>query len=584
MPSRFRNPYAIAVAVLVLAAAAAFGVWRYSQRDSGAPTVAVLPFNDLSPGGDGSYFSDGFHNTLIAQLARIQGLTVISRTSVMSYRNGERDLGNIAKELGVAHLVEGSVQRAGKHLRVSARLVTASGKVRWSDEYDRDQEEMFSVQADIVRHIAKAIDARLTVEEEARLDQAPTQDLAAYELYLKALEVDGRSPPDRAAITEALSWLDQAIAKDPGFALAHALISRLHMTIYWVVGDYDKARLPLALEHARRAVELAPNLAESHLAMALYWYWGHREYEKALASLSDAQALEPNSRDVSFLTGFIYRRLGRWDVSISAARRAAQLDPRNARSLQVYVDVLSATGHFKEAEEVHATLAAVSPQSPLAFLMRLQNQERWTGGPGPLAPDFKRFQPKEDPYCLAELAEFDLLMLKRQFRNAAATILSCPDGSIGALHNVPAPEEQYAAIAYLFAGDSARAKASSQVARDNLKKRLQDRPDLPLSRMALAYMLAIGGDKDSAVSEADRALADMPMSKDAIVGAELRDQAAALHAYLGQHDRALSELTDTLGMVYGSYAHLVKLNPFWDSLQGDPRFKKLVGEHMPREE
>jgi len=586
MTSPFRNPYAVAaVLVVVVAAAAAVGIWRFNQPSDETPSVAVLPFADLSPGKSTGYFANGFHDTVIRQLARIQGLKVISRTSVMGYRDGARDFKQISEDLGVAHLVEGSVQRAGQRLRVTARLVAgASGRQVWSAEYDRDLAEIFSVQADMARQIAGTIDARLTVEEEARLDQAPTADLAAYELYLRALEVDGLTPPDKATITQALSWLEEAVAADPRFALAHSLISRMHMAIYWVVGEYDKARLPVALEHAKRAIELAPNLAESHLAMALYWYWGHREYEKALASLNDAQALEPNSSAVSFVAGTIYRRLGRWDVAIATSRRAAQLDPRSARHLQSYVDVLSATRHFSEAEQVHATLAAVAPRSPLAFLMRLENLERWTGGAGQLVPDFRRFQPKEDPYCLVRFAEFELLMLKRHFREAAAAILSCPGDSIGALHNVPAPKEQYAAIAYLFAGDSARARANSQTARAALEKRLKDRPDLPLSRMALATMLAIGGDKGGALAETDRALADMPMSEDAIVGAELRDLAAALHAYLGQHDRALAELADTLGMAFGSYAKLVTLNPFWDSLQGDPRFEKLIAEHLPREE
>jgi TolB-like protein len=582
MPLRLKRSYAIVAAVVVLAAAAA---WWLMPRAREAPSVAVLPFANLGADPDASYFSDGFHDAIISQLARIQGLKVISRTSVMGYRDeGGRDLRQIAMDLGVRHLVEGSVQRDGARLRVSARLVAGdSGKVVWSSEYDREPADVFTVQADMARRIAGAIDARLTLEEQSRLEQAPTRDLAAYELYLRALEVESRTPPDKAALNQALGWLQEATQRDPDFALAHALSSRLHMAIYWVVGEYDKARLPLAYEHARRAIELAPNLAESHLAMALYWYWGHREYDKALGSLGDALALEPNSSSVSFLTGSIYRRLGRWDVSISASRRAAQLDPRNARNLQVYADVLSANRHFSEAEDVLGSLATIAPRSPLAFLMRLQNQERWTGGPGK-AVDFTRFQGKDDPYCLARLAEYDARMLERKYRDAAAAILACPTDSIGALHNVPSPKQHFAAIAELFAGDAAGARAHAQVARDALRKRLDERPDLPLSRVQLAYMLAIGGDKDGALTEADRALADSPMSRDAIVGAELRDLVAALHAYLGQRDRALSELTDAFGMAYGSYAQVVQRNPFWDPLRGDARFKKLVADNLPKEE
>lgn len=581
MPSHLLRPTVVAVTLIAVAAAAAVA-WRLQARRSDAPSVAVLPFTSTGAQPEARYFTDGFHDAVVSQLAGIQGLKVISRTSVMGYREPPRDLARIARELGVEHVVEAAVTRAGERLRVSARLVAgASGREVWAADYDRPPAEIFSVQSDMARQVARAIDARLTLEEEARLARAPTADLQAYESYLRALEVDSRTPPEKAVITQALGWLDEALARDPDFALAHALASRLHMTIYWVVGEYDKARLPQAYEHARRAIELAPGLADSHLAMALYWYWGHREYDKALASLGDAQALEPNSSEVSFLTGSIYRRLARWDVSIAAARKTAQLDPRNARNLQVYADVLMGTRHFREADEVLAQLAAVAPRSPLAFMMRLQNQMRWSGDAGALAPDFGRFEAKEDPYCLAQLAHHELLMLQREFRRAAEVILACPGEVIGALHNVPAPKQQYAAIAELFAGNRDRARAHAAAARRSLEQRLAERPDLPLTRVALATMLAIAGDREGALAEADRALADAPMSKDAVVGAELRDQAAALHAHLGQRDRALAELAETLAMAYGSHARLVPLNPFWGALRGDPRFEKLVADHLP---
>lgn len=580
MTSRVGRLAVVVGTLVVLAAAAA--AWRYWPRSTEAPSVAVLPFT--SSQADGSYFTDGFHDAVISQLARIQGLKVISRTSVLGYRGPERDLARIAQELGVDHLVEADLHRAGDHLHLSARLVTgASGRELWSMEYDRPPAEIFSVQSDMVRQIVRAIDARLTLEEEARLRQAPTRDLEAYDLYLRALEVENRTPPDKAALAQALGWLGEALERDREFALAHAAASRLHMAIYWVVGEYDKARLPIALEHARRAIELAPNLAEPHLAMALYWYWGHREYEKALGSLGDALALEPNSSSVAFLAGSIYRRLGRWDVSISSARKAAQLDPRNARNLQVYADVLIGTRNFREADKTLAGLMDIAPKSPLAFYMRTINQLRWTGDVGTPAPDFRRYEPKDDPYCVSRLAEHDVLMARRQYAAAAAAIMACPGDAIGALHNVPGHRQQYAALAELFAGNPANARAHAAAARDSLQKRLAERPDLPLTRVALAYMLAIGGDKDAALAEADRALADAPMSKDAIVGAELRDQVAALHAYLGQRDRALAELTESLGIAYGSYAQLVQRNPMWDSLRDDPRFKQLLEANLPKE-
>lgn len=576
-----RRPMAAAVlAAIAVAALVAVALWSRGQGAARGPSVAVLPFaSDAGP--ETRYFSDGFHDTIISQLARIHGLKVISRASVLGYREGPRDLARIGRDLGVAHLVEGEVRRMGERLRVSARLVAAgTGRQLWSGEYDRGIADIFSIHSDVARQIATAIDARITLEEEARLMQAPTRDLQAYELYLRALEVETRSPPNKAALLEAIGWTGEALARDPQFALAHALACRLHLAIYWVVGEYDKARLPVAERHAQRAVELAPQFAESHLAMALYWYWGHRDYDKALASLDDARTLEPNSSSVYFLAGSIYRRLGRWNFALTQAAWAAQLDPRNARNLQVYVDILSATREFEEAEKVHAALAAAAPRSPLAHLMRMQNLARWTGAAGPDAGD-KRFEPKEDPYCLSQSVQYDLHMLRREFAQAAAAILSCPGDGIGALHNVPTPKEQLAAIAYHFAGEQPLAAENARKARAQLEKRLDARPDLVLTRMGLAYVLAIEGDRARALAEAGRAVADMPMADDAIVGAEVRDLAAALHAYLGEHERALAELADTLDMAFGSYAQLVNVNPFWDPLREDPRFKALVAEHMP---
>jgi TolB-like protein len=568
--------------VLAAAAVVAGSLWSLRKEDRRTPSVAVLPFTTDAGAPGTRYFADGFHDTIISQLSRIQGLKVIARASVLEYRETPRDLKKVAEQLGVAHLVEGDVRRTGQRLQVTARLVAAaSGRQLWAGEYSRDMADIFSVQSDMARKIAAAIDARITVEEDARLAQAPTRSLDAYELYLRALDVEAQTPPNKASIVQALGWLDQALRGDPGFALAHGLASRLHMTIYWVVGEYDATRLPVAHEHARRAVELGPQLAEAHLAMALYWYWGHRDYSKALASLDTAKDLEPNSSSVRFLSGSIYRRLGRWNLSATQAAWAAQLDPRNARSLQVYVDVLSAMRDFEEAEKAHAALALIAPRSPLAFLMRVENMARWTGGPGNLDAEQKRFEPKEDPYCLSQFVRFELLMLKRQFHEAATTILSCPGDSIGALHNVPAPKEQFATIAYGLAGEAGPAAEHAKVAHKRLAERLAGRPDLVLTRMGLAYVLAFEGKKAEALAEADKAVADMPMSQDAIVGAEVRDQAAALHAYLGEHDRALKELADTLEMVYGSYAQLVRLNPLWDSLREDPRFEKLIAEHRP---
>lgn len=547
-------------------------------------SVAVLPFRNLGENPASSdYFASGVHESILTHLRRIRGLKVISRASVMGYRDGQRNIKSIASELGVAHIVEGTIQRTGDRVKLTAQLIdSASDTPIWNAEYDRDLADIFAVQADLAQQIASAINARLTVEERALLEKAPTSNLAAYELYLRALEIDFQQASQRPALLAAIAQLEEAVTKDTQFALAHALLSKLHMRIYWVVGEYDKTRLPVALRHAQEALRLAPEFAEPHLSMALYWYWGHRDYPAALNYLKNAHVREKYNAQAHYLGGVIQRRMGHSSAVVANLKMASQSDPRSPNILQVYASTLSDARRFEEAEQVFVKSFALSPRSAIGWVTRLRNQKRWSGAAGRLEERLADFRPEEDPYCLIPMAKFELYFSRRQFAKAASTILACHKEEIGMFTTVPAPKEQFSAMAYTFGNELQRAKEHGQVARKKLEKRLQEQPDLPLTRMALAYMFAITGDRTNALAEADRALGDMPLSKDALVAAELLDNAAALHAYLGEDERALDELARALTLPNGSYAHLVQLNPFWDSLRTNPRFQKLMAEHLTK--
>lgn len=578
-PARLPAARALAATAAVAAAVViAALLWRPAPPSGGARTIAVLPFEGVSWNPANAYFTDGVHDSLIGRLARIREVRVISRTSVLAYRGTTADPAQVARELGVAHFAQGSVQLAGRHLKVTARLVeAATGRQVWSATYERDLADVFEIQADLARQIASGIGARLTPEEEAELRRIPTHSLDAYQLYLRALEVDRQAPPQKPALVSAIDQLQRALALDPEFAEAHALLSRLRMTLYWVAGDYDTALLPLALEHAEAAVRLAPQLAEAQLAMALYWYWGHRDYPKALEFLEQAYAREPNNAYAHYLGGTIRMRFGQWPEALASLEQATGLDPRNERILQTAAVALSEARRFADAEAMLVRLAAVVPRSAFAAALGVRNRLRWQGTPGDLELRLAELTAQDDPYCLVPLARFEVAFVQARYQDAADAIGACGKPVVGMLHTVPAPTRFFSAMARFFAGDLRGARADSRAAREHLEARLEQRPDLPLARMELAYLLAIEDRRAEALAQADRALADMPASVDAVVAAELLDNAAALHAHLGEPARALDELGRALQLPNGSFAPLVRRNPFWKSLWQDPRFRELLG-------
>ena len=568
----------VVMALLVVIAGAAAVAWQALKPEVDArPSLAVLPFENTGGAPESAYFTDGLHDSLIGQLSKVQGVRVISRTSVAAYKGKPVDVRQVARELGVAGLVKGSVQVTGRWFRVKIQLVDpANGTPVWSSEYGRALSDVFAVESDIVRDITAAVRVRPTLEEQARIARVPTHDFEAYDLYLRALEVDRQYAPSKPAVVAALGQLDQAVRRDPQFALAHALLSRLQMTLYWILGDYDPAELPVALSHAEAALRLAPDMAEPHMAMALYWYWGHRDYPRALEYLEAASAREPNNANAQYLRGTILLRFGKWSDALERLGEASGLDPRNERILQGYGVALSEAHRFAQAEDLMARLMGFAARPAFALNVRAINRLRWKDGSDDLEPLLAALRPEEDPFCLGPLARFNRFFLLHQFDDAAGAISSCAKDEVGMLHNVPEPKLRFSAMARYFAGDAGKAQQEAEAARTQLEARLKQRPDLPLTRMALAYMLAIEGQRGAALDEANRALADMPPSKDAVVAAELLDKAAALHAQLGEKDRALEELDRALRMPNGSYAEVVRRNPFWSTLKDEPRFRRLL--------
>jgi adenylate cyclase len=550
------------------------------ERRDDPPAIAVLPFENLSNEPDSAFFTDGLHDTVIGHLSRVSGLKVISRTSVMGYRGQQKSLKRIGRELGVDHIVEGSVQRAGGRLRVVAQLIeTDSDTHLWSHEYDHELKDVFAVQADIAKSVATAVKARLTPQEEASIESIPTKNPAAYDLYLRALMIERRADPKAEDFRQGLEWLGQAVALDPNFAAAYAQMASLHDSLYWAGFDPSDARRALIEENADIALRLDPKLPEAHIAKALFHYHGSRNYDAALKELEIARALAPNDARVHFWLAPIYRRQGRWDPALDSFERATALDPLNSQYLSERGGTLQMLRRYREAGEAYARLASFESDNPLAPVPGAYNTFFATGDLKPLKAALAAMPAGFDPYCQVTGMRTTIAALERRFADITAMAFECKEKFIPNSGGAQIPIEYYVAqVKWIATGRKVPPEAAK--ARAVIEDILAKRPDLPQVRMNLAALLAMQGEKRRAIEEADRALEGMPLSRDALTGAALLRGSVDVFANAGAEERAITELERALSLPNGGHVREIRLDPILDPLRGNPRFEKLLAEHL----
>src|SRR5216117_1070440 len=341
-------------------------------------SVAVLPFENLSNEKENAYFADGVQDEILTGLARVADLKVISRTSVMQYKAGpKRNLREIATDLGVAHVLEGTVQRAGSRVRVNAQLIDArTDSQLWAERYDRDVADVFAIQSEVAENIVAQLKANLSTSEKAAIDLRPTRDPEAFDLYLQAKELINTfhdTPDWKDTLLKAIRLLDKAISRDGKFALAYCLTTRANEALYWFNLDHTPARLAQAKASAQKALTLAPDSGEAHLAQALVYYHGSRDYAHARAELAIARRALPNNAEVYLVTGWIDRRQGRWEDAVKNQEKAAELDPRNSKILQDLAVLYDVLRRYDEEESVFDRAIAANPSSATYFqLMRAE--------------------------------------------------------------------------------------------------------------------------------------------------------------------------------------------------------------------
>ena len=547
-------------------------------------SIAVLPFRNLSDEKENAYFADGVQNEVLTDLATIADLKVISRTSVMQYKSDvARNLREIGQQLGVAHIVEGSVQRSGNRVRVNAQLLDArtDGQL-WAQTYDRDLADVFAIQSEIAKSIADQLQARLSPSEMSAIERPPTSDITAFELYAQAKNVLAIRNA-RANLLEAADLLNQAVTRDPAFFKAYCQLAHTHDRLYFLGYDHTPARLALAEAAIQAAFRLRPNAGEAHLARAQNLYRGYLEYDAALAELEVAGQTLPNDAGVFELKGYIQRRQGKQEEAVRSLERAIDLDPRNTFTLQQIALSYHHLRRFAEEKSVLDRALAIEPNDVDTKEARAFVEFHWKADARPLhqmldsirATNPAATQSIADGWLICALAERDAGAAK----NAAIAAGANPPFTDEAVNfSLPFVEGVIARMTK----DDEKARSAFTVARAEQEKIIQAQPNYGPPLCVLGLIDAGLGRKEEALREGRRAVELLSVEKDPINGIAMIKYSAMIAAWVGDNDLACEQLAVAIRppsrLTYGQ----LKLLPFWDPLRSDLCFKKIVASLAPK--
>jgi len=586
-----RNPSRalLAASLVALAAAAGWIIWKSEFiRHPVTNGVAVLPFENLSPDSDNAYFADGIQEEILTRLASVADLKVISRTSTQQYQSKPRNLREIAKQLGVAHIVEGSVQKAADQVRVNVQLVNAQTDSHlWADTYDRKLTDIFGVESEIARRIAESLQAKLTGREEQALAVKSTNNPEAYDAYLRgaAFEVRGTTSmgPVLNLILKAAGFYERAVELDPNFAIAWARLSRADALLYF--NPYRDATLAARGDAAKRALEnaqkLEPNSPETLLAMGYYQYWVLRDYGAAKTAFERLSKMLPGSSEVLMALARIAGREGNWDQRIAYDEQALALDPRNVELL------IDAGGDYGMVRQFPAGLKLfdraldITPNNPdLMALKAIFYQVQ--GNLQEAARSLPEINWEAAPEYILE-TKITQLRLERNYGEAVRLLQARQAQFHFASEYDRGRDQMVLAFAQRLAGDKAGAKVTAKKARNTLEQLCRDQPDSQELAALLSQAYAALGEKDSALKAAERAVMLLPRAKDAVDGPVMEENLALIQTICGENSRAISTLTQLLQTPYnGSITPaLLRLDPIWDPLRADPAFQKLCEEKQP---
>jgi adenylate cyclase len=552
-------------------------------------SIAVLPFENLSEEKQNAFFADGIQDEILTNLAKVADLKVISRTSVNQYKAAAaRNLREIGQALGVAHVLEGSVQRIANQVRVNAQLVDARNDAHlWAQTYTRDLADAFAIQSEIAQAIAQQLQAHLSADEKARIAKPSTTDPLAYDLYLRARQLDDLSnePDAKVHLLQAISLLEEAVRRDPRFLRAYCLMCETNLDLYWGGSDHTDQRRELARVALGKAEEIQPDAGEVHWQKGLYAYHGFRDYDRALTEFEIAKRLLPNEARVYVLIGAVGRRTARWQEAQTNFMRAVELDPRNFVVLLEAGSVFSGSRQWAEGRRLHEQALTVLPNN--AFARNLVGFSFFAEN-GDAAAWRKQLESvaQQGPEAARTVA-FPLLVCSWAQRDRGAAekaVELIPAEGIANSFDEAAVPRQYCVgrTAWLF-GNKELARTALTDARAIFERTTREQPDYPQAWSYLGLTDAMLGRCSEAIQEGKRACEVLPYTKDSWVGPTFENYLAMIYAACGEKDVALKQLDRTaklpVGITYGD----LKCNPEWDPLRGDPRFENLVASLAPKQ-
>jgi TolB-like protein len=553
-------------------------------------SIAVLPFENRSEDKANAYFANGIQDEILTRLSKIADLKVISRTSTLHYKSAPENLPEIARQLGVAHILEGSVQKSGEAVRVNVQLIKAANDSHlWAETFDRKLTDIFSVESEVAKAIADHLQAKLTGHEEQQIAAKPTDNPEAYDAYLRGLAYTLKTYPTSANVLGAQKYLREAVRLDPKFALGWALLSYVDARGYITQSVQPTVALR---EEARQAAETAltlqPNLGEAVVAKGAYHYWILKDYDTAVRYFEQARQLLPNSSRIPELLAYVARRRGQWDRSKAYFNEAERLDPRNVNLLTQQATTDIALRRFPEALRKLDQVLDITPDDVdtlVTMASIAQAQGELSRASALLAP----LHPGADDSGAVGTQVYQAILERRptQIIPRLKEILAKPDPALGYING---ELRFWLGWAQDVAGDHAAAQESWRQARRELEPFLKEQPDnytligdLALTNMGL-------GDKAAALALSEQAIAVNPIEKDAIVGPIPIEILARVAARMGEPDRAIAALQKLLSIPYAGALGagmpltpaLLRLDPMFDPLRKDPRFQKLVASPEPK--
>jgi serine/threonine-protein kinase len=584
-----RNPVIAGMAALLMVLGSAVGVMIWNGEMAAPPAasgIAVLPFESLSPDKENAFFADGVYDGVSTKLAKLANLKVISHNSVAKYR-GARNTQEIGRALNIAYVLEGSVRREAGRIHLNAQLIdTRTDAHVWAQEYDRDISDVLTLPSEMAQKVADQLGAQVSSSEKAAIQEAPTNDLIAYDAYLRAKGlINGIAFSMRAKedLLQAVQLLDEAVARDPMFFLAYGELAGAHDRIYFLGFDHTDARIKLAETAIQSIRRLRPESGEAHLTLAQHFYWAYRDYDRAREQLAAAARSLPNESRIPLLAGYIDRRQGHWEKSLEEMKQALELDPRDFSILQQMSLTYECLRRFKEMAATLDHALAIAPKDVPSRVRRAWVDVQSQANTKPLHSTIQTIL-SEDPSAAPVLVDHWLYMALRErdpveIKRALGAMPA--DGCYD--ENIPFPNSWCEGLAARLSGNESAARAAFMKAREQIGRIVRDQPDYPEALCVLGVLDATLGNREDAIREGKRAVELMPVGKNALEGAMLIQYLAVIYAWTGDKDQAIERLAEAAALPgsHVTYGHL-RLNPLWDPLRGDPRFEAIITSLAPK--